>query len=280
MALSTDVYWDIDGVPIQTLAYNISTWGGDLQAPPPLRGDDITIPYRPGTVFQMRRPNGRSLTFSMWVIGADNNGNVPTSKTMRAEFENNFKMLRTLFWNQGRQVTITKRWRDYTTGTLMTASGKAVYTNGLAPSMNGSHRATFTVEMYMSDPFFYGSEVTVNFAATATSNQSPTIVGDYETTDILMDFNGARNNMRLTNSSTSTYVNVNQNLASGSLIRLDVNNFTARKNPSTTNDNVVGSVTQFGHPFWMVLRPGVQSLSLTSSSGSGSGVLKYRPRWL
>lgn len=280
MTLTTDTYWDIDGIPLQTLAYNITTWGGDLQSPPPLRGEDITIPYRPGTVFQPRRPDGRSMTFSMWVVGADVDGNVPASASMRAEFEKNFKMLRGLFWNQGRQVTITKRWKDYGSGTVKAASAKAVFANGLAPSMNGSQRASFTVEMYLSDPFFYGSEVTIPFSATATPSVGPTILGDYETTDIVITFDGARNNMRITNTDEGVYVNVNHNLAIAHEIVLTVDAFTAIKDPTGTPANVIGSVTSFGHPFWFVLRPGVQNLTISSSSGTGAGELKYRPRWL
>lgn len=280
MALSTDVYWEINGVPLQTYAYNVTTWGGDLQAPPPLRGEDSTVPYRPGTIFHSRRPDGRELTFSMWVVGADVDGKVPTSKTMRAEFEKNFKMLRNLFWNSGKQVTVTKRWKDYDTGTVMSATGKAVYANGLAPSMTGTQRATFTVELYMSDPFFYGAQQTVNFAATATSNQTFTVLGDFETTDILLTANGARNNFRFTNTTEGIYVNVNQNLAVANSILLDVNAFLATKNPTGTPSNVIGSVTNFGNPYWMVLRPGSQTISLTSSSGTGTGELKYRPRWI
>jgi hypothetical protein len=220
------------------------------------------------------------MTFNMWVQGSDVDGKVPLSKTMRAEFENNFKMLRSLFWAQGKQVTITKRWKDYTTGTVMAATAKAVFSGGFSPAMQGSLHASFSAEMYLSDPFFYGSEATVSFAATATSNQSPTILGDYETTDLLIDFNGARNNLRLTNLDEGIYVNVVQNLSVGQLARLDVNNFSARKNPTGSNQNIIGSITSFGHPFWFVLRPGVQNLSLTSSSGTGSATLTYRPRWL
>jgi len=220
------------------------------------------------------------MSFNMWVQGSDSDGNVPANKTMRAEFEKNFMMLRNLFWNQGKQVTITKRWRDYTTGNMRSASARAVFAGGIAPSMHGNAHASFSVEMYLSDPFFYGAEVTANFSAVATSTLALDVPGDYETTDILIDFQGARNNFRLTNVSEAVYVNVNQNLASGQLIRLDVNNFRASKNPTTSPSNVIGSVTNFGHPFWFVLRPGVQNLTLSSSSGTGAGTLKYRPRWL
>jgi len=280
VALSTATYWDINGVPLQTYAYNITTWGGDLQAPPPLRGDDLTIPYRPGQVLQSRRPDGRSISFNMWVVGATLDGNVPGNATMRAEFEKNFSMLRNLFWNQGKPVTVTKRWQDYDTGLLQTASARAIFSSGISPTMHGSLRASFSVELYLADPFFYGPEVTVTFPSSASSAAVPTVKGDYETTQILVDVQGTRNNFRLTNSSEGVYVNVNQSLASGQIIRLDIDNWTARKNPATDNTSVISSVTNLGHPFWFVLRPGPQSLTLTSSSGSAGATLKYRPRWL
>lgn len=275
-------YWDIGGVPLNTLAYNITTWGGDMQAPPPLRGDDLTIPYRPGQVFQARRPDGRSVTLDMWVVGADADGNVPTDHSLLAEFQNNLATLRTLFWNQGKQFQLTKRWTDYTTGTLKSATAMAVYAGGFIPAMTGGNRATFSVELYLSDPFFYGPQVTLNLTpAASTINLSTIVEGDFETTEITIDFSGIRNNFRLTNTTESTYVNVNYNMASPTdLVRLDIDNWTARKNPSSSNTNVIGSVTSFGHPFWFVLRPGSQSLSLTSTSGTGTATVKYQPKWI
>lgn len=275
MALSTDTYWDVSGTPLQTLAYNIETWGGDIQAPPPLRGEDITIPYAPGMLIQPRRPNGRTLTLNMWVVGADVDGKVPTSATMRAEFEKNFKMLRTLFWNQGQPFQITRRWKDYGSSTVQSATATAVYVDGFAPSMNGANRATFTVELFLPDPFFYGANVNVNFGATATSNTTITVPGDFETTNISITFNAARNNFRLTNTTTGVYVNVNSNLTAGTAI-MDVDAWSVQQGAS----NIIGKVTQYGHPFWMALKPGSQTLSLTSSSGTGSAVLTYRPRWI
>lgn len=280
MALTTDVYWDINGIPLQTMAYNISTWGGDLQAPPPLRGGDLTIPYKPGEVFQTRRPSGRSLTFNMWAIGADSDGNIPTDATMRSMFEFNFKKLRNLFWNQGKQFTITKRWKDYGSNTVQTASARGVFAGGMAPSMNGALRATFTAEVYLSDPFFYGPEQTITLPTGQNSIVNATILGDYETTAVTILFNGPRNNMRLTNNSEGIYVNSTLDLSTGQTMLIDVNAWTAIKNPGVADTNVIGSITSFGHEFWFVLRPGTQNLASSSGTGNGSVVVKYKPRWV
>jgi hypothetical protein len=197
---------------------------------------------------------------------------------MRAEFEKNFKMLRNLFWNQGKQVTLTKRWKNYGSNTVQTATAMAVYENGFAPVMNGSSRATFSVTLYLSDPFFYGPEETIEIPAATSSTVTVDILGDYETTDITLVANASRNNFRFTNLSEGVYVNVNREITTGS-ISIDVDAFTAVRS-GAGGANVISYVSSFGHPFWFVLRPGEQQIRLTSSSGTGSGIIRYRPRWL
>lgn len=278
MANSTDTFWSVNGVPIQTFGYNVTTWGGDLQAPPPLRGDDITVPYVPGRILMPRVPDSRTMTFSMWVIGADSDGRAPASATSRAEFEKNLKMLRNLFWNQGQPVTLTKRWREYGSSTVLTASATAIFSGGFVPTMTGATRATFTAEMFLADPFFYGENETINFGATATATVSPVIKGDYETTRMQITFNGARNNMRITNTSRGIYVNVGQSVAAAATIVVNPEAWTAVR--SNDSANLVPAVTYFGHTNWMSLAPGTQNLTLSSTSGTASATIVYAPRYL
>lgn len=274
MSNSTDTYWEINGVSLQTMAWNITSWGGELQAPPPLRGDNQKIPYRPGVVMEERLPDSMTRTFSMWVVGADEDGNIVPNR--RAEFERNLKKLRALFWNQGRPVQITKRWREYGGSTVQTATGTAIFSGGFAPSMQGSQRASFTVDMFFADPFYYGPEIAIPVPSATTSTITPTVYGDYETTDLTIEFSGARDNMRLTNVTEGIWVNVQRTLALGSKILLDADEWTSKQGST----NVVRYVTHFGHKFWMALRPGTQQLRLSSTSGDGSAVIKYRPRWM
>lgn len=278
MSNTTDTYWEVNGVSLQTYAFNITTWGGDLQAPPPLRGEDQKIPFRPGVLLQPRIPDSMTRTFNMWVIGADEDGNIVPSR--RAEFERNYKKIRALFWNGGEPVTIKKRWRDYGSSVIREAVGTAIFADGLAPAMQGSQRATFSVAMFFADPFFYGDEETIPFNAVATATTTATILGDYETTDISLEFSGARNNMRLTNVTRGIWLNVQRDLASGSKIVVDVDDWTAVQNPTGTPVNVIRYVTHFGHKFWMSLKPGSQQLRISSTSGAGAATLKYRPRWI
>lgn len=282
MANTTEAYWDINGVSLQTYEWNVTTWGGDLQSPPPLRGSDITIPYRPGQVMQARRPDGRSITFNMWVQGTMSDGkyagNFGTNNTQRV-FQHNWRQIRNLFYNNGEPVTLTKRWTTPDGATTRSASAQAIYANGLDLQMTGAGRAAFSVEMYLPDPFFYGPQETITTPSSPVSNISRAILGDYETTDMTIDFQGFRNVPRLTNVTEGVYVELGQYVPLGSSSRLDVNNWTARRDPTGANTNVIGAVTHFGHEFWMVLRPGVQQFSLTGVAGNGQAIIKYRPRY-
>lgn len=274
MANSTDVYWDVNGVSLQTLGFNVATRGG--HAPPPLRGEDTLIPYRPGQILEDRMPDSRTLPFRMWAIGMDEDG-LNGAYGPRVEYQKNYKKIRSLIWNQGRPVQLTKRWKDYGSNTVKTATGVGIYQGGLAEEMAGPARSDFGFDIWMADPFFYGALETLNFPATASSQITPTILGDYPSTKIQIQANATRNNFRLTNNTEGHYVNVNHNVASG-FVLLDVDTWEAYT--SGTPTNVIGKVTHFGHKHWLSLRPGSQQLTLSSTSGSGSGVVTYLPRWL
>ncbi len=281
MANSTDTYWEINGVSLQTLGWNITSGGGDLMSPPPMRGEDIVIPYVPGAVLQPRIPDSRTISFSMWVQGSDSDGRVPASATMRAEFEKNLKMLRALFWNGGQPVTLTRRWKNYGAGAVVSASATAIFEGGFAPAMTGSQRATYSVDMRLPDPFFYGAEELLATFSGATSQTIPvTVKGDYESTSIRLEVDGARNNVRLTNTGEGIWVNLNQNLSVSDKAVLSVDAWTAFKNPTGTSVNVIRDVTYVGHTRWMSLTPGARNLSVTSTSGTGAVRVYYRPKYL
>ena len=38
---------------------------------PPLRGSNITVPYRPGTIFRQKLADQRQIDLVMWVTGVD-----------------------------------------------------------------------------------------------------------------------------------------------------------------------------------------------------------------
>lgn len=174
MALPTlyplEEYWSVGSTPIQTYAYNITTFGGNRQTPPPLRGSDIIIPHKVGRFALPRVIDGRTITFQMFVIGASTDGTLPTLSnpiasvpTNQRQWDINWRMLRDLFYNNGNTVSITKRYYDYSGlyGTsapvFVAGTATAVYASGLEPTMTHRSQATFSVDMWFADPNFYNS---------------------------------------------------------------------------------------------------------------------------
>lgn len=70
MVNSTDEFWDVDGVSLQTLTQNLKSIGGDRMAPPPLRGDNPVVPGAPGSSFVAKMPGERTMTLEGWVTGS------------------------------------------------------------------------------------------------------------------------------------------------------------------------------------------------------------------
>lgn len=277
MSISTDTYWDVDGTPLQTMAFNIATLGETRLSPPPFRGDNAVVPFSPGAYWLPKVVESKTITLAMWVIGSTEDGDFPSSSSAQRLFEDNWQKIRRLFWTPRRQLTLTKRF--YVNGTLITAVGKAQFAGGLEPVMSGPVRGAFTVDLFMADPFFYGAEVSQSLALN--TDETFTVDGDEQTTAVNIDFHNAFTNPKVTNSTTSTWAQYTGGIASGDTVTLDVANFSAEYDPSSgSNYAVSGKVDHDGlDPFWLALETGSNTLRLTTSSGNGSATVRYQPRW-
>jgi len=304
MTNSTETYWDVDGVSLQTFAFNITTLGGDRLAPPPVRGEDIRVPYMPGTVFVERVPDQRIITLGMWVIGANEDGSIPTDEKSRRTFDRNWRMLRRLLWTPRRQFTLTKRFwlldADLVAGgvdtsamtkdgdwTLFEASAKGTYAGGLTPTMNGAARAVFTVDILLSDPFFYSDVIEVEFSTqVGGSNPGPEqtiqVLGDDRTMWIEADFEGPLTSPRIVNESVpqELWMRYATEIPDDEMATVRVHDFTATHYPSGDPYKSAGFVQHAGDKFWLYLEPGETDLTLDAQAGTGTALLRYRPAWM
>lgn len=305
MTNTTETFWDVDGVSLHTYAFNIETLGGDRAAPPPVRGDDVLVPYLPGTRFVPKVPDARVMTLGMWVIGANEDGTVPDDGDARLAYEYNWRMLRKLLWRYRTQFTLTKRFWVPTqdlvdagvslagktqrgSNTLIEASAKAAFHSGLAPAMDGPARARFTVDLRLSDPYFYGEQVTIPFStSTAPGDPGPTqtrkILGDDRTTDITFALEGPLTapQFTVTSDSVNPYIRYATVIADGDDVMIDVKRFRAQHTDTLSTYWSSGYVSHYGDRPWFYLDPDDDAtIALTVQSGTGVGALTYRPAWL
>jgi hypothetical protein len=260
---STDTFWDVDGHSLQTYAFNIQTWGGDAQAPPALRGADTTVPYMPGRAWTQRVPDSRTITLGMWVVGANPDGTVPENGSSREIFERNFAQLRALLWTPRRQINLTKRFRRFGDPKVYTATAKAQFVSGLNPVMNGRTRANFTVDLLLSDPYFYGPEETLDI-----DPQKPveefTVLGDDRTMAINTEITGLTKRLRITNETEEElWFEYDRALTTGQKAVIRNAEFSATHDINGSPSPSSGSVTHSGDIFWMYLNPGRNKLAVS-----------------
>jgi hypothetical protein len=276
MSNSTSEYWSVDGVSLQTHAFNVVSLATKFSSPK-MRGSDRQYAYQHGKAHRRRWADEGSVTLGMWVIGQLESGEVPESR--RAEFRRNMRKLIHLFTSiDGTEFDLTKRWYDEDTGALMAATGKGLVPTGLEPGMEGGpYRAKFVVDVLMADPFFYGAEITV--AVPLNTDVVIDVPGDAATNAVTVEFLGALSNPLLTNQTPvpDVTVKIGSSIASDDAVFIDVAQTTVLRD----NDgaNLIGTLTHSGARPWFELKAGLNTVRLSADSGAGSAVLKYRPVW-
>ncbi len=301
---TTETFWEVNGQSLQTFAWNITTLGGDRLAPPPVRGDDIEVPYMVGSVYVPKVVDSQTITLGMWVIGANADGTIPLDEPSRRTFDHNWRMLRRLLWRPRRQFTLTKRFwvldADLVAAgvdtealpkvgawTLYSASAQGSYAGGLNPSMNGTASAVFTVDIKLQDPFFYSEEISIPFSMTEGGEnpgkfKSVPILGDDRTMNIEVDFEGPLTSPAITNETEEQllYVRYGSLVPDDESATLRIMPFSATHYPSGTPYGVSGNVAHEGDHYWLYLEPGTCNLRLSAQSGTGVATLRYRPAWI
>ncbi len=294
MTITTDEGWDVDGTPLQTLMWNIRTWGGSLRGTPPLRGEDVTIPGRPGRVWVPKVPDSRTLVFEGWVLGADVDGRAGDTTL----FRKNWRALRGLFFGApDRQIALTQRFRDED-GVLVEAVGHGQVLDPLLPENTGPTRAKYSAAVFMADPFFYGEQVSIPIDAAEARlygegpygdgpyGGSPIVVnqmvvpGDAASTSIVLRFTGPLTQARVV--AGDQWVEVST-LAAGWTLDFDVQEYRATLTaPGGATSNGLGRLTHGPGAPWLTLGIGEQDvlLVLPDDTQTGAAEFLYRPAYL
>lgn len=273
---TTEAYWAVDDQSLQTLAYNIETLGG-RDEPPSLRGSDLIIPGRVGEIWQPKTVGSRIIPLAMWVRGAEDDGTVPSNwSDRRSLFDQNWRMLRNLLWQENRQFELSKR--IMVDGQLRKVVAKAQFNAGLTRTMSPGDLAKFTVDLKLTDPYFYDE----NYTSRPLNNGANeiTIGGDARTSKIIVNVSGARTNPRILNDTLDIDFTYAGQVLTGASLRADIDAFNATitANSVTSKDN--SKISHSGDRYWLLLRPGSNSIVLSSSAGTGSVNLQVKAAWL
>lgn len=271
---TTTEWWDVDGVPLETHAWNLSSWGGSRQSVPVMRGADEVLPGRSGKRWRPKQPDSRTIELSGWVIGADLYG----TPVDQQRFRENWSVLKRLLWNPDREVLLTRRWIE--NGQLMAATGRAQFSAGLSPQMTGPTRATWAAQMVMADPFFYSAPVKIDLAPNAVT--SAIIPGDYASERMLIRSDLGYGQINLTQTTTDPDVAFSISIpqATPAALNVDVHEFTMTGTTSGGSTIRLNStMSHSGSPLMFSVPPGIASIARSGSFGSAVW-LEYQPAWL
>lgn len=270
--------WLIDGVPLSTFCWDVKTKGGSRAKPPPLRGEDTTIPFSPGKLDAGRVPDARLMDLQMWVTGAAQDGRVIDERA----YERNHRALVGLCWNPDRPVALTKRFYD-ADGQLVDVTALARYADGLEPSMTGPARADVTVTFLLPDPFFYADWASVLLPVPGT--RTVPVPGDVTALRIVLKHDSPFQDLRIRNLTTGSGFTHQGIVPAGAGVRIEAKNFRAVISPAAGPeylDNAhldqasAGSIS----PWLLTLARGDNTLQLTAGAGRGEVQLDYQAAYL
>jgi hypothetical protein len=241
-------------IALSTPAWNVTTFGGSPRALPPLRGDNQIVPYRPGREPRGKVADARTISFMMWVTGADPTNEYLLSDDQVLSFNDNFHTLRTTVWqSHNSSITLTRRWRLTTPTGVITkvAEAEAQIGDVMEPTMTGRTRATFSMDLFLADPYFWGGSVTVG----------PGLVNNPG--DDIAEYKG----MFITLGGAGTLSNGPISLTVTGGGTLDCENFT------TSGGLPLSGISHSGSKSWFALMPGDNNVTW---SGTGSASITFR----
>jgi hypothetical protein len=275
----------------------VSSFGGSRQDLPLLRGQNYPVAYRAGQMWRSKQPDQRTVSLAMWAAGVDQAALVPAADQTLA-FNNNFQQLRSMFWVQGNQGSslgfLTRRWyltQNGATG-IIAATAQAEIAGTMQPTMSGRTRADFTVDLLLSDPYFYGARQSLSIGANASQtllNLGDAPVGFGQApgqggTAFTITLTGPLTTpIELANYTNGVFVTLAHTIPAGHSLTLDVMSYTAYDDTGTS---YLGSVSHGGARPWMLLmgagnNGGNNSLTLSTGAGdSGKAVISWQPGYL
>ncbi len=278
MTTTTDVYWSIDGTPLQTLCQGVESLSPKWRLPEH-RGENLEIAYQHGTNHTLKWLKDKVESLGLWITDSTPDGSARVGNSRRRQFEKNIRDLRALVFREyAEQVTLTKRWVDPDSGAVISASAQAELTSDMDLNMIGPYGAKVVLDFRLAKPFYLAEAETVTIEAGAT--EEITLLGDLTTDLISIKFNGVLSNPELINSTPTPNPKLKFGgaIADEDSVTVDAQHMTATR--ESDGANMISAITRSGQPQFFVLKPGTNELSLEVASGAGDVELTYHPLYL
>jgi hypothetical protein len=274
-AFSPNELWYWNGNPLNQPYYNIATFGGSRFGLPTLRGQDYAVPYRAGQSWRAKYPDERTVTLTMWTDSQMSGSQSYPAGDPRRAFNDNWQQLRGMFFTRGSQGSVqgqlTRNWYLTVAGTptMVQSTAMAEIAGSMDPTMNGRLSAAFSVDLLLSDPYFYGG---ARNQATSGGGGTFNALGEGVVGE---GYASAVNSftVKITTPCTVTNSTAGVSFAHSGVgvmswpVTVDVLRYTATDN---VGNNVVGGLTHIGSRMWMCLLTGSNTISVSAGTATFS----------
>jgi phage-related protein len=223
------------------------------------RGDNITIPFRHGSIFTQKYYDQRTLSFGIAVTASS-----------AANLESTFDTMRALF------APMTQQTLAMTLESAAVRNISATVDRPIQVERVTNTFARVVVEFTCTEPFWRLSTVIADNTTTINASPKAMVVANPGTaieTNPTIILTGPLSNTVITNSTTGSVLTYTGTIASPrvvTIVRSSTGEYTA------TNDlaaNVIANVTHSGTPEFMRLNPGNNSLSIADDTAT-TGTVK------
>ena len=221
----------------------------------PRRGEDQQIPYNDGRLFVKKYFESRTFSFG-----------IAMKYSTRALLQTALDDLRKLLTAKTEQ-TLSATMEDASVRTALASVNRSMQVKRI-----GNDMARVVVEFSLAKPFMRSSVLTTT---TTTIDASPkaynlTNPGTADDRTMVITLTGPLDNTVITNTTNSVVLTYTGTIGAGASVTINIANFTAVTNAAV---NVIGNVSHSGDPHFMVLLPGVNSMSVADDTAT-TGTVK------
>lgn len=265
MTITTAEKFLIDGVALNTYAWNVTTWAGRLSVPA-RKGEVVSPPGRSGFLPSLYAPfEPGKVTLAMWIVGCTVDGQVPTDRSLRAEFEANRARLINLFTRGGLMHleqykpdgTVREAWATMTSAIDFTTQA-------------GGTRAEFNVQLDIPASFWQEPEAQwteTSITSLPTTLEVGHLIGsDAPVEDAIIEVTGAISNPQVTDGVSGSWVKLPDTVPDGVKWTIDAGAFSSTLGATPRLD-----VSNAGSSRLIVLTPQLGGPPYVTVSGSAPG---------
>lgn len=275
--ITTDQYWELDGVPLTTPAWNIQELDG-LEGLPSRRGSNIVAAYHPGEIWRPKQHGVSTKTMLMWICWKDQDGNEEVTREGRwGQFNRNLENFKAMIGDPVVQHTL-KRYM-YLDGVLVTRAFTVECTSTMQMKYAENDfwpSAEFALDFVLADPYAYGDDIVVNLSLA--SPLVHTMPGSIGVRKMQIHFDGQLINPVLTNNTNVVVLSYGATIAAGTgTLDVDTEYFTAIDDGG---NNQLALVTHTGAREFFKMVVGDNNLLLSDDGGTGSATITYAPPYL